>query len=252
MRNRAAEIKALLKKRQSREKIGRFVVEGPHLVAEANELIDYFFYVEETPQTERLKADGVKSFKISAKEFAALSEVEEPQNILAAVRQPAYSLASILQAENKLVLFCVEVQDPGNLGTIVRTADAAGAGGVILSKGTVDLYNSKVVRGTMGSLFHLPVVRVEETAKVIEQLKRSGFRVIAADLKSEKSCFEADLTKPTVILVGNEGNGLPREVLKLADETVTIPMPGQAESLNVAISSAIILYEALRQRGDRK
>jgi TrmH family RNA methyltransferase len=154
----------------------------------------------------------------------------------------------LLEVQAALILFCIEVQDPGNLGTIIRTADAAGATGVILSRGTVDLFNSKVVRASMGSIFHLPIVRIKELVETLDKLKKNQLRIVAADHRASQDYHQADLSGPAAILVGNEGAGLPNEVLRLADETVKIPMPGQAESLNVGVASGIILYEALRQR----
>ena len=135
-----------------------------------------------------------------------------------------------------------------NLGTIIRTADAVAASGIILSKGTVDSYNSKVLRSSMGSIFHLPVVEVEKTEEAILKLKAEGIKVIATDLRAEMEHFEADYRRPLAILVGNEDRGLPENLLELADERVKIPMPGKAESLNAAMATSIILYEVLRQR----
>ena len=123
-----------------------------------------------------------------------------------------------------------------------------GASGIILSKGTVDLYNSKVIRSSMGSIFHLPIVPVDDIAETVKALKSKHIKIVAADINGEKDYFLVEYKEPTAILVGNEGAGLAAEVVKLADEVVKIPMPGKAESLNVGISTAVVLYEALRQR----
>ncbi len=159
MKEKLRLVQNLLEKRRARHKEHRFVVEGPHLVEEAGELIDFIIYSERLPILEKLKQNGVDCCKVSREQFADISEVETPQGILAVVKEKRFELRDVL---NGLVVFCIGVQDPGNLGTIIRTADAVGASGVILSRGTVDLYNSKVIRSTMGSLFHLPIAHADD------------------------------------------------------------------------------------------
>lgn len=237
-----------MEKRRARRSEGRFVVEGPHLVEEAAGQIDFVLYAEDLPLISKLQDIGVNCLKVSKNDFQQLSEVETPQWVLAVVKERQYQLDHIMEAASPLIVFCVEVQDPGNLGTIIRTADAVGAAGVITSRGTVDVYNSKVIRSTMGSLFHLPLVEAEDTLKMIEQLKKFRVQIVAADINGVDDYFSADFNQPTALLVGNEGAGLPAKVVELADKAVRIPMPGRAESLNVGVSSAVILYEALRQR----
>jgi TrmH family RNA methyltransferase len=248
MKEKMRLVRNLLEKRRARRKEECFVVEGPHLVEEAAGQIKFAIYAERLTILAKLEELGVECLKVSKKQFAEISEVEAPQGILAVVKQSKFELKDILKSSNPLIVFCVEVQDPGNLGTIIRTADAVGAAGVILSKGTVDLYNSKVIRSTMGSLFHLPIVEVDDAAKTIEQLKKKQIRIIAADINSPDDYFAAEMAGPSAILVGNEGAGLPKEIVELSDLAVKIPMPGRAESLNVGVSTAVLLYEALRQR----
>lgn len=243
-------VRNLLEKRSARKKEEKFVIEGPHLVEallcsfEASESrFDFVIYSKNLPILEKLK--NVDCYKVSPKQFAEVSEVETPQGILAVVHERKHELKDVLGG---LIVFCAGVQDPGNLGTIIRTADAVGASGIIISKGTVDLYNSKVIRSSMGSIFHLPIVQVDDVAETVKTLKGKKVKVIAADIDGEKDYFLVEYKKPTAILVGNEGAGLDDEVVKLADEVVRIPMPGRAESLNVGVSTAVVLYEALRQR----
>ena len=257
-------VRNLLEKRRSRRKEERFVVEGPHLVEEAllrsfrasegkaGDLIDFVVYAQRFPVLEKLKEQGIDCYKVSREQFADLSGVETPQGILAVVKERPYGLRDVLQAAVPLVVVCAGVQDPGNLGTIIRTADAVGASGVVLTRGTVDLYNPKALRSTMGSVFHLPIVQADEAAEALGELKKRRVRIIAADAAAKKDHYAADYKLPCAILVGNEGAGLDKEVLALADEAVRIPMPGKAESLNVGISTAVILYEALRQRKERR
>lgn len=248
MKEKLRLVQNLLEKRRARHKEHRFVVEGPHLVEESGDLIDFVIYSERLPILEKLKQKGIDCSKVSHEQFADISEVETPQGILAVVREHEFGLRDVLKSSNPLVVFCAGVQDPGNLGTIIRTADAVGASGVIVSRGTVDLYNGKVIRSTMGSLFHLPITHVDDVQETIEYLKGRKIRIVATDARAEKEYFSADLKGPTAILVGNEGAGLAEEIVKSADEAVKIPMPGKAESLNVGISTAVVLYEALRQR----
>lgn len=248
MKEKLRLVMNLLEKRKARRKEQRFVVEGPHLIEEAGDLIDFVIYSERLPILEKLKQKGIDCCKVSGEQFAGISEVETPQGILAVVREQEFGLRDVLKSSNPLVVFCAGVQDPGNLGTIIRTADAVGASGVIVSRGTVDLYNAKVIRSTMGSLFHLPITHVDDVQETVEYLKSRKVRIVATDTRAGKDYFSAELKGPTAILIGNEGAGLAEETVKLADEAVKIPMPGKAESLNVGISTAVILYEALRQR----
>ena len=249
MKEKLKLVKNLLEKRSARRKEGKFVVEGPHLVEAAGDKINFIVYCEKLAIVKKLEEAGVPAIKVSPEQFAELSGVEAPQGVLGVVRQFGYQFRDVIRGDNTLIVFCVGVQDPGNLGTIIRSADAFGASGVILSKGTVDLYNPKVVRSTMGSLFHLPIVMTEDERETLEHLRQKNVKIVATTIFARKNCSEADLTQSLALLVGNEGAGLDKELVKLADEEVKIPMAGQAESLNVGISTAVLLYEALRQHG---
>ncbi|PIS28408.1 hypothetical protein COT42_08225 [Candidatus Saganbacteria bacterium CG08_land_8_20_14_0_20_45_16] len=246
MKEKLRLVKNLLEKRRSRKKEGLFVVEGQHLVEEAAANIKFVLYAENLPLIKELESKNTQCFKVSKKEFSEISEVETPQWILAVVKMREYTLADL--KTDGTIVFCHEVQDPGNLGTIIRTADAAGASGVILSKGTVDLYNSKTIRATMGSLFHLPIIEVDDVLETLAQLKKKGIKTVATSLSATKNYFEVDYKGGVAIMLGNEGAGLPAEIVKLCDEAVKIPILGKAESLNVAVSASIMLYEAIRQR----
>jgi len=243
----AREVLNLLEKKKAREKEKRFVVEGEHLVYEAAENIIYVLYSAELPAVAWAKKKGIPAYKVSKKVFELLTSVETPQGVLAVVEKPEYSLKDILAKTDPLIILCIGIQDPGNLGTIIRSADAVSAAGVLLSKGTVDLYNQKVIRSTMGSLFHLPVVEAGEVKEIIKEFKDKGIKLVAADAEG-KNYWQSVLSGPSAILIGNEGAGLPDEILKQCDETVKIPMPGKAESLNAAMAASLIMYEALRQR----
>lgn len=214
--------------------------------------------VSETPteflHTIYLSETGAKSFDysgaeiISDKVFKNLSDTVNPQGVLAIVRQPRYELEDMLKKSNGLLIFLENLQDPGNLGTILRTAEAAGCTGIIADKNTVDLFNPKVVRSTMGAAFRMPFISVDSLEDTVSMAKNAGFTFYAAHLGGEKSCYEFDYTEPTAFLIGNEGNGLTDEAAELADEKILIPMDGQAESLNAAMATGILIYEAKRQR----
>lgn len=180
--------------------------------------------------------------------FARLADTKSPQGILAIVYRKEWKLSGLLSKEAPLFVILEDLQDPGNAGTILRTADAAGADAVFVTKGTVDVFSQKVVRSSMGSLLHLPVITVPSAEELAPHLQKKGIRLYAGDLKAEKAPWQADLSQKTAILIGNEGAGLSEGAKKSADELIRIPMPGQAESLNAAIAAGMLLYEAVRQR----
>ena len=186
--------------------------------------------------------------RISRAMFKRLGETENPQGILAIVRRKKWDVKAVLSKDDPLFVILEDLQDPGNVGTILRTADAAGAAAVFVSKGTADPYSPKVVRASMGALLHLPVISYPTVGELSPVLKKKGVRLIAGDLKGTCTPWEADLRGAAAILIGNEGAGLSKEASSLADVLVRIPMPGQAESLNAAVASGMLLYESVRQR----
>jgi TrmH family RNA methyltransferase len=152
-----------------------------------------------------------------------------------------------LNKENPFIVLLDSIQDPGNMGTIIRTADAAGFDGVIALNGCVDIYNPKVLRATMGSIFHIAIADHADMAETMSMIRKNGLKTFAAHLRGDKSIYEADMCAGGVILIGNEANGLSDELTLCADELVKIPMPGKAESLNASIASALFMYEMVRQ-----
>lgn len=179
-----------------------------------------------------------------------LSDTETPQGIVAVAGRRSSSLEQVLESSSQPPLFVIleNLQDPGNVGTILRTADSAGAAAVLYTRGTADVYSAKVVRAAMGSLLHLPVCAVESVEQAARLLRPAGVRLLAAHLQGQSYHFEQDLTQPTAILIGNEGAGLSAEAAAQADALVKIPMPGRAESLNAAVAAGVLIYEAVRQR----
>ena len=242
---------ALLEKRKIRDKEGKFVVEGDHLVMEAGNRVEFVIYHKETPGVKWALGRKFPAYKVSQREFEKISQVVTPQGILAVVKKRQDPIESLFKAANPFVIFCDGIRDPGNLGTIIRGADAAGAAGVLLSSGCVELYNQKVIRSTQGSLFHLPILEVGPAETQIIKLKQKGLKVVAADAKGQ-AYWSAGLSGPLAIVVGNEGAGLSDEVLAICDEVVSIPMPGKAESLNAAMAANILMYEVLRQRWSKE
>lgn len=177
-----------------------------------------------------------------------MSDTAAPQGILCVMRQKKYALADLLAAKNPLLMILEDIQDPGNLGTILRTGEGAGIGGVIMSRETADIYNPKTIRSTMGSIYRVPFVYVSSLEETSVQLKAAGIRLFAAHLKGKSWYDGEDYRKGSAFLIGNEGNGLREETAALADTYIKIPMEGRVESLNAAMASGILMYEAARQR----
>lgn len=182
--------------------------------------------------------------------FRRLADTEHPQGVIGILKRQNFSLEEVFQSlpEHPLVVVLENLQDPGNVGTILRTADAAGADAIFCTKGTCDVYSPKVVRSSMGSLLHVPVIPIPSVEALKVGLMKKGIRLLAAHLMGEKAPWEADLSLGVALLIGNEGAGLSKEAAQAADLLVKIPMPGQAESLNAGIAAGMLLYEAIRQR----
>ena len=242
---------------------GRFVVEGMRSVEELPEewnsesvWVSASFWKQYEDRgraiAERLRPSGF--YLVPDPVFNAIAGTQSPQGILAVAERRRYSLQNLLDSGGSAPLFVVleDLQDPGNAGTILRTADAAGAHGVICSGKTVDFYNAKVVRASMGSVFHLPFHVAEDFPGTLRLLQSRGIQVFAAHLSGAELYYQQDLTGPCAILIGNEGAGLTKETAALADRLVKIPQPGRAESLNAAVAAAILVYDAVRQRLSRR
>jgi len=185
---------------------------------------------------------------ISERLVDAISESKTPQPVMAVVKMKEHSDDELFDHASKLIIICHQLQDPGNLGTIIRTVEAVGAAGIVLAPNTVDPYSAKAIRASMGSILRLPVVRVGNTSAFLKLCKQRAFQTIAAVVTGDKSHCAIDLKKPTVIVLGQEGAGLPQDIMAEVDLRVRIPMAETIDSLNVAVSAAAVLYEALRQR----
>jgi RNA methyltransferase, TrmH family len=245
-----------LKKRALREKDGRFLVEGAQGVAEAlrsTAVVHEVFVSPEPPERQAVVRDlargrGVAVHDVAPEVMAHLTSTVTPQGVVAVAGFVDVSMDALLAAPGPVAIL-VEARDPGNAGTILRSADAAGAGGVVFTTSSVDPYNPKAVRATAGSLFHVPVVRLADARAAIGACRAAGRRVLGADAGGATSVFEADLTGPVALVFGNEAHGLPAEALAEIDDTIRVPISGRAESLNLAAAAAVILFECARQRG---
>ena len=185
---------------------------------------------------------------IPLKLFKEISDTENPQWIMATAKFRENYIEEVYDLNNPILLLLEEIQDPGNMGTIIRTADAFNIDGIIITTGSVDIYNPKVVRSTMGSIFRTPIYHISNKLETVERLKNCGYKIYSTSLEAKKYIQEIDFNKGSVILIGNESQGISKEISSLANELIKIPIPGNAESLNASIASSIIMYEAMRQR----
>lgn len=247
---------AKLAKRAARDETGLFLLEGPQAVREAlafrpESIVELFATPTALERHQDLRdaaAEAGLDIEYTAEPvLEAMADTVTPQGIVAVARQFPTSLRDVLAAGPRLLAICEEVRDPGNLGTIIRAADAAGADAVILTGRTVDPYNPKVVRATTGSLFHIALSRAGELAAAVTAIRGAGLRVVAADVKGD-DLLEARstglLAQPTAWLFGNEARGLEDAALALADDALRLPIYGSAESLNLATAASVCLYES--------
>lgn len=242
---------ALLKKAKERKKQKAFVVEGIKMFREAPREQVLSVYVSSgflEKEEHRKLLEGYAYEEVSDSVFKSVSDTQTPQGILAVVRMPEYSYERLLQGKGTHLLILDGVQDPGNLGTMFRTGEGAGITGVVMSKTTVDLFNPKTIRSTMGSIYRVPFLMPEDLGEILYRLKGDGVHLYAAHLKGTAAYDAFDYTTPCGFLVGNEGNGLTDEIAEMADTYIRIPMEGQVESLNAAVSAALLMYECSRQR----
>ena len=260
---RVRRITGLLRKRSERIREQVFIIEGIRTLREAPaERIREIYLTRRAAENlsgkdrDLIEHLSCERTIVTDAVMERLSDTQHPQGILAVVAMReagpeellGISTGAAVPRTAPLILLLENLQDPGNLGTILRMAEGAGVTGVLLTGSTADPYNPKVVRGTMGSIFRVPFLYREKAGDAVQILKDYGVRLFAADPRGERIYTDADLTGPVAFLIGNEGAGLTAETLRAADERVTIPMAGQLESLNAGISAAILSFEAARQR----
>ncbi len=244
--------------RAFRDSTGEFIAEGPQSVREAlgtgGTTLEVFATSAATDQYDELRAAadaaGVAWHVVTDDVVEAIADTVQPQGLVARCVVADWSLQSLLATEPTFVVVCADIRDPGNAGAVIRAADAAGADGVIFAGDSVDPYNPKSVRSTVGSIFHLPVVIDKDLVGVLTQLQSSGLQVLAADGEGSVGLYDddLDLSLPTAWLMGNEAWGLPAGVQEAADKVVAVPIYGRAESLNLATAAAVCLYATAQVR----
>lgn len=247
-------------KARERRKDRVFVAEGLKMLAEApdNWIRDIYLTEEVANRLKESKNDKERVLwnkivqagyeLVSQEVMKRAADTQTPQGVLTVLDQPAYTLEEILDVDNGLYLVLEDLQDPGNLGTIFRTGEGAGVSGIIMSKETVDIFNPKTIRSTMGSVYRVPFLYVETLKEVLDKMREKDISTYAAHLSGKNYYSEFSFKEGTAFLIGNEGNGLKKETADLADFYLKIPMEGQVESLNAAIAASLLMYEAHRQR----
>lgn len=249
----------LLKQAQHRHARGEYFIEGMRLVEEALQHPGQFRKIVYSPRLEdkargaallsaaRKKIQDAEWLYVSDEVMERICDTQSHQGILAVLKMKEGSFEEICQREGIIILLA-GLQDPGNLGTIIRVAEAGAVAGVILSKDTIDPYNPKVVRASMGSFFRVPFLPDQDVQDCLKKLRSRGCRILATAVHGGPSFWEVDFSKPTAVLFGQEGAGLPSHLLEGADGLLTIPMTPGVDSLNVAMAAGLIIYEVLRQK----
>jgi TrmH family RNA methyltransferase len=263
-------IMGLQKSSKDRREEGVFIAEGIKMYREAPaELLREVYLTEDA--LKEVGEPSVPYYVLEPSVFAKISDTQTPQGVLSVLKRPEHSFEEVIgegktgadvngpdaggsnagnpeRTEAPLLLVLENLQDPGNLGTIFRVGEAAGVTGFVMSKGCVDIYNPKVIRSTMGSIYRMKFVTVPDILEAVKTIKAKGIETYAAHLQGSAIFTDYDYKKPTAFFIGNEGNGLSDEITALADKRLFIPMEGSVESLNAGIAAAVLSYEAHRQR----
>ncbi len=246
-----------LKGKKFRHEKGSFIVEGARSIEELLnsdwkvELLLYSLAFDRTAKAqsilEKASQKQIPVQKVKSDILDGMSETVAPAGIVCIVKAKSLSLLEFLERKPNTVLAVDEIKDPGNLGTLIRTADAAGMEGVILSKETAELYNSKVVRSSSGSIFHLPIVERADLYGCMVRLKEEGFRIFASAVDMGEPYYQVDYSGKVCLIIGSEAEGVGIGLLNLADEVVNIPIRGKAESLNASVAGGILMYQMVRK-----
>ena len=239
-------IKNIKKLHDKKYRIDSYIVEGIKMVKEAiseNQLIELIAIREDFEINFDTK--NIKIITVSSKVFDDISDVKTPQGILAVIKKKPNKQ---IETNTDYILALDSLQDPGNMGTIIRTADSANINQIIINKTTVDPYSPKVIRSTMGAIYRTNIIEVEDLKATLKEMKSKGFQIITTDLKATQSIYDINYNNKTVVVIGNEANGVSQEILQTADKKVIIPMLGKTESLNASIAASIMIYEYVRQK----
>ena len=254
LQNPVVKAAAELKQKKYRTQNGLYLAEGLRTAEEAvaYKAVETLFYVAtDDERTMRLLEDAaaqnIKLVCVSENVMKKIADTETPQGIIAVCKMRQPKLENLL-ASGKMLLVLDRVGDPGNIGTMLRTADAAGIGGLVMLKGCADIYAPKTVRSSMGSLFHIPVLSGVSEQEFVSAAKKAGYDLLVTCLDGADNLYKADLSGRIAFVMGNEAGGVSETLLEKADKRVYIPMAGRAESLNVAMAAGIVMFEALRRK----
>lgn len=247
-----------LKDKKYRDESNEYVVEGVKLVEEAvreNAKIKQIIVCEDTTRTYEIPTHimlAIAKYEciyVSDKIFNIITQVTNPQGIMAIIEKNAQNAQ--IDYTQDIIVVLDDVQDPGNLGTILRTVDSIGLKQIIVSKGTADAFNSKVVRSTMGAIFRIKVIEVDDLTQAIKDMRKHRFKLMVTSLQTDNSIYDIDFNKK-IIVIGNEANGVSKEIQDMADEKAKIPMLGRTESLNASVAAGVVMYEYVRQKLNKK
>lgn len=247
------EAAALVSKHKARRESGLFAAEGIKLFKEAPpELVEKIFVSESFENNSRGLLDGREYISVKDDIFARMSDTKTPQGIMTVLRQPGHELGEMLpEGKAPFIIILENVQDPGNIGTIVRTAEGAGVTGIIMTRDCADIFAPKTIRSTMGSVFRVPFIFTDDIAETAGALKKKGITLYAAHLEGNMDFDEPPYAGGTAICIGNEGKGLSPELTQSCDMLLKIPMEGKLESLNASVAAAVLMYTVYRKRNKR-
>lgn len=243
-----------LKDKKERDLSNEYMIEGIKLIKEAiqeNAKIKQIIICDDCEKIESIEKDIMYEIAkqnciyVTNKVFNSITEVTNPQGILAIIEKQ--NKEEQIDTTQEIILALDDIQDPGNLGTILRTADSIGLTQILVSKGTADCYNPKVVRSTMGAIFRVKIIECEDLEKTLKEMKKHKYEITVTSLQTENSIYDINYNKKAVV-IGNEANGVRKEIQDMADKKIKIPMLGKTESLNASVATGIILYEYVRQK----
>ncbi len=255
--NRKFKLWAKLLHRKYRDRELAYLIEGKTLIADASDagadIREIIFCGSGVSPAEELGAclarslDKVPQYALSPELYSNLTQTENGRSVMALVTRTDYGIEDITGRRGAGLLILDRLQDPGNIGTIIRTADAAGMSGIIALKGTADIYSPKVVRAAAGSLFRMPVAFADSPGEAADAVRAAGLKLVASGFDTDVTVFDADFRGGAAVIIGNEGGGISPELMKTSDIIVTIPMSGHTDSLNASVAAGIIMYECVRQ-----
>lgn len=237
-----------LSQKKYRDREGKYIIEGFNLIEEAltNDAEISFIVVNKNIA---FNSTDVMVYRMDEVLFNRISQTETSQGIIAVVEKNKFSARDLMKINSECANYIIldRLQDPGNIGTIIRTADGAGYTGIITVKGTVDVFSPKVIRAAAGSVFRIPIVQVEDNRELKEAIQSLNKKLTVTCLDTDNYYYDADLSKGIALVIGNEGNGVSPELIDMADIKIKIPMCGKLESLNAAVAAGILMYEAMRK-----